>query len=47
MAVKEKQLIESKQNRGKTDERQESLSLEHTVPGWMVYFPKWDVGFVI
>lgn len=50
-AVKEKQLIKSKQNRGKTDGTQEniskSLSLECTMPGWTVYFYKWCVGFII
>lgn len=51
MTVKEKPLVKSKQNRGKIDGRQESisksLSLESTMPGWMVYFHKWCAGFII
>lgn len=51
MAVEEKQLVKSKQNRGKTDWRQErmfkSMSLECTMPGMRVHFHNWCVCFII
>ena len=51
MAVEEKQLVKSKQNRGKTDGKQgsifTSLSLECTTPGMRVHFNNWCVYFII
>lgn len=51
MAVKEKQLVKSKQDRGKTDWRQESVfksvSLQCLMPGMRLHFHNWGVCFII